>query len=133
MSEQKPKMSVVAALAIILTGIGLVVFLAVFSNTSRPRDNADYQVTYDVVGEHTNYASLTYSNASGGTEQVDEVRLPWSKSFTASYGEFLYLSAQNKDEQGSITIYITVNGNPIKTATSSGAYTIATASDRCCR
>ena len=89
------------------------------------------KVTYDVVGEGTQSASLTYENEEGGTEQ-QEVRLPWTKSFTGRPGSFLYISAQNKSGSGSITAYISINGHTRKTSSSSGGYVIASASYRCC-
>jgi hypothetical protein len=92
---------------------------------------ADYKADYDVVGEGTGSASVTYTNQSGGTEQRD-VRLPWHESFPVRSGDFLYISAQNKNGSGSITIYISINKQTRKTASSEGAYVIASSSYRCC-
>ena len=90
-----------------------------------------YKVTYDVVGTGTTSASVTYRNQGGGTEQR-EVKLPWTESFSASPGDYLYISAQNKNGSGSITTYISINGETRKTSNSSGGHVIASASQRCC-
>lgn len=86
-----------------------------------------YEVTY-TVGGSTSSASITYQNATGSTEQDDAVTVPWFSTFSASPGDFLYISAQNNNESGTVTCQIAVNGTVIKTAHSSGAYTIATCS-----
>lgn len=88
-----------------------------------------YKVTYRVDGDDR--ASLTYTNATGGTEQ-HEVKLPWTLTFNGRYGEHLYLSAQDKGRNTAIVVSITVNGRIVKDAISSQQYGIATASDRCC-
>lgn len=83
-----------------------------------------HAVTYKVTGT-TASASVTYENATGGTEQVAGVTLPWSKSFKAKGGSFLYLCAQNQNANGDLTVEIDVDGTPRKSATASGAYVIA--------
>ena len=83
-----------------------------------------YRVKYKVGGT-TSQASVTYQNAEGGTEQMD-VRVPWEKTIgTVERGGFLYLSAQNYEDSGSITCEIWVDGRMWKHSTSSGAYVIA--------
>lgn len=88
-----------------------------------------YKVTYRVDGNGR--ASLTYTNATGGTEQ-HEVKLPWTLTFNGRYGEHLYLSAQDKGNNSAVVVSITVNGRIVKDAISSERYGIATVSDRCC-
>ena len=72
--------------------------------------------------------SLTYQNSGGNTEQVANAGASWSYSFDGDPGDFVYLSAQNNKASGSVTVTITLDGNTFKTANSSGAYVIATAS-----
>jgi hypothetical protein len=73
-------------------------------------------------------AQLTYANATGGTEQ-HTVNLPWSSDiFPTSADEFLYISAQNQGEYGSVVVEILVDGVVWKTSESSGQYCIADAS-----
>lgn len=90
------------------------------------RASSTYMVTYKVGGSTTR-ASVTYENDQGGTEQAD-IPVPWTKTFTFQSGDFVYISAQNDKDYGTITCEITVKGNVFKTAKSSGAYTIATCS-----
>lgn len=89
-----------------------------------------YKVTYRVDGQGP--ASLTYANSTGGTEQ-HRVTLPWTETFTARPGQFLYLSAQDDGGIGLIVCSITVDGKIVKDATSKGEYTIATVSETCCK
>jgi hypothetical protein len=62
-------------------------------------------VRYEVTGSATS-VSLTYQNESGGTSQIDPADMPWTYSFTGHYGDFLYISAQNNGETGSVTVTI---------------------------
>lgn len=72
--------------------------------------------------------NITYENKDGGTEQKSSVSSSWSYSFTGESGQFVYISAQNNNQSGSVTVKIIRDGSAFKEATSSGAYVIATAS-----
>lgn len=110
--------------------LGLWIVLAIFCcGGGRYSEAGSYKVTYRVDGSGT--ASLTYANETGGTEQR-EVSLPWEKRFDGKPGQFLYLSAQDKNG-GTGTVSISINGRVVKDATSSGRYSIATVSDVCCK
>jgi len=87
-----------------------------------------HQVMYEVTGTAQS-ASLTYQNKDGGTSQESDVSLPWTYSFEGKGGDFVYISAQNNGETGSITVTIYRDSEVFRTSTSTGAYTIATASD----
>jgi len=120
-----------SALANLLFVIGLWLALAFFCCAGgRYGDSTNYKVTYRVDG--TGRASLTYTNATGGTEQHD-VKLPWTMSFDGRYGEFPYLSAQDKGNNSAIVASISINGRVVKDATSTEEYGIASVSDRCCQ
>jgi hypothetical protein len=93
-----------------------------------PRTSSTYSITYRVKGT-TGSADLTYQNAQGGTEQKN-VKPPWESKFTAKPGAFLYVSAQNQWDAGSITCEILVDGTVVKTSTSDGGYKIASCSGR---
>jgi len=90
-----------------------------------------FSVTYSVTGENTSTSSITYSTSEGGTAQ-EEVTLPYSKIQKFSDSSFLYISAQNGQASGAITVSILVDGKVSKTTTSTGAFVIATASATCC-
>jgi hypothetical protein len=123
----------------ILVIIGIILIACVWTAVSHPElfsgsKNStvpkEYQIKYSVTGS-ASHASLTYENATGGTEQIDGARVPWQLEFTIPRGQrsFLYISAQNQDNSGSsIVCEIWVDGVPVKSATSSGAYVIATCS-----
>lgn len=115
-----------------LTLAATVVFLITASGCSGG-DAAATRVVFFAEGEGTTGASVTMRSESGGTIQLD-VSLPMRNEDTGEpglpsdrfkRGDFLYISAQNKEETGSITCRIEVNGKVVDEATSSGAYKIA--------
>jgi hypothetical protein len=84
-------------------------------------------VTYKAFGVSS--ADITISTASGGTAQYSAVSLPWTYEMPyVATGTFLYVSAQSNETSGSITVEIWKYDTLYKTATSTGAYVIATAS-----
>jgi tetratricopeptide (TPR) repeat protein len=85
------------------------------------------KIEYRVTGS-TSMVDVTYTNKDGGTSQANGVSIPWSYSFKASSGKFVYISAQNKSESGGITVTIYKDGSVFKSSKSSGAYCIAEAS-----
>lgn len=86
------------------------------------------EVTYRVFGSGTTEADLTFENAQGGTEQrsSQDIEPVWETTFKAKSGQFVYLSAQNKNDAGSVTCEIRVDGGAFKHSVSDGAYAIAT-------
>lgn len=84
-------------------------------------------IEYRVSGSAAR-ASLTYESAGGGTSQESNRTLPWSHSFRAERDAFLYVSAQNSGQTGCVTAEIYKNGDRLESATSCGAFVIATAS-----
>lgn len=96
--------------------------------TSSP---STHSITYHVDGS-TSKASLTYNNAQGGSQQ-EEVSIPWKKTFSVKRGDFLYISAQNKEAYGNIEVKILVDGKQFKSSEASGGYTIASANGSCCQ
>jgi hypothetical protein len=89
--------------------------------------SSSYTVTYVVSGD-SRQADVTYQNENGDTSQESAVSVPWQHSFTAAPGEFVYVSAQRGGAPGNITCTIELNGTAVETNTSSGPYTICTAS-----
>jgi len=84
---------------------------------------SDIFITYEVGGT-TDKASLTYENKDGNSEQKT-VSVPWRFSFEAKPGAFLYVSAQNERESGSVTCKILENNLVKGKAASEGAFVIA--------
>ncbi len=103
----------------------LVLFLAAFCILSTGcRKDKNNKVKYTVT---CGSCDLTYNNASGNTEQRS-MTSTWNYEFDAEKGQFLYISAQNNNQSGDVSVRIDVGGNHFKSATSNGAYVIATAS-----
>lgn len=88
------------------------------------------EVTYVVKDVYE--ASVTYQNEQGGSQQ-ESVYGPWTKTFNAQPGQFLYVSAQNGSKYGGVTVLILVNGTEFRRSEAIGGYKIATANGRCCR
>ena len=107
----------------------LVLLLAILACGSKapptPTIQSQYAVIYRVNG-FASKASLTYETADG-TEQRT-VNIPWEMKFTAKRGQFVYLSAQNETDRGSVTAEIIIDGSSWKTATSTSEYGIANVS-----
>lgn len=90
-------------------------------------EDLNRSIRYTITGNCAK-ADATY-DLNGGTQQESNVTPGnWSKSYTAKQGDFLYISAQNHTATGDITVSIYVDDRLYRTASSSGAYVIATAS-----
>ena len=80
----------------------------------------------------TGPVDLTIENEDGGTSQFDDIATPWSYIFEINRPEygyvFVYVSAKNQQNSGTVTAQIYIDGSLYKTSTSTGAYVIATAS-----
>ena len=85
------------------------------------------EVIYEVNGT-ADKVDVTLHNATGGTEQHSSVSVPIRYPFGRFSDTFLYISAQNQGEYGTVRVSIYVDGEIFKTSSSSGAYVIATAS-----
>lgn len=86
-----------------------------------------YEIEYKISGTATS-VDVTLNNSNGGTEQYDNVSVPHTYSYKNFNDDFVYISAQNQGESGSVTVKIYHRGALFKSSTSSGAYVIATAS-----
>lgn len=83
-------------------------------------------VRYVIEGTATS-VDVTLNNETGGTEQYSSVWLPRTYYYSDFSDNFLYISAQNNGETGSVIVSIYIDGTKVKTSTSSGAYVIASA------
>jgi len=88
------------------------------------------QVTYSITASESGTALITYSEDSNfNISQENGAALPWTKDLTIPAGDLriLSLSAQNSGG-GDIACSISVGGQEVDTATSSGDYAIVTCS-----
>lgn len=84
-------------------------------------------VTYHVTG--TGPADITYASSDGATSQRSNQSLPWNSFMSSAMkDQFAYVSAQKGAGTGCITAEIKVDDKTFETATSCGAFVIATAS-----
>jgi hypothetical protein len=85
------------------------------------------EVVYQIFGTAVN-ADITLRNASGATEQYDKLAIPNQFVYDSFPSRYVYISAQNHYDSGSVKVIILVNGEIYKEGSSSGAYVIASAS-----
>lgn len=90
---------------------------------SHKRLRTNCSIVYQVGGS-TRSASITLNRPDGGTEQHD-VRVPWSQTYHADSGDFLYVAAQNKSGSGDVSVTIVIDGVAVQSAASSAEYGIA--------
>ena len=120
-------------IALMTISVGILSGCTEQNNTYDDNGNnspTSYLVSYEVTGTAES-VSVTYTNRDGGTSQESNVDLPWScpPVFCPSkIGDWLYISAQNNGDYGSVTTKIYVDGELFKKSTSYGAYVIATSS-----
>ncbi|MHB8086256.1 MAG: MmpS family transport accessory protein [Dehalococcoidia bacterium] len=81
-------------------------------------------VMYEVVGTAT-AVDIQLTNPAGGTDEYQDVGLPWRFTYGGFDNSQAYIYAHNNTEDGSITVNIYVNGKIERTATSSGSYATA--------
>ena len=105
--------------------VGMLLLLTLLIGCSESSGEVD--VAYSVSGTAST-VSITIENADGGVSQFSGVSVPWGTGFKGMPGDFVYVSAQNQGNSGSVTATIRIDGETFKTSTSSGAYVIATAS-----
>lgn len=109
-----------------LAGCGPTASTTPGTTASKPAATKEKQITYTVTAD-SGKASITYSSdGSGSTQQENATSLPWTYKTTLKPGfNVLTVIAQNSGS-GKITCTISVDGKEVKTATSSGEYSIAT-------
>jgi hypothetical protein len=136
--KQKQKLKInkfilLGCVILALIGIILIAFVTVSYPTANtpsvPKISVPTKtsVQYTVEGWYTGIA-VTLNNDTGGTEQYDVGAVSFSKYYPDFQNNFLYISAQNQGNYGSVTVSIYVDGRLYKSASSSGGYVIATAS-----
>lgn len=128
-SSKKYWLLAVGIFAVAIFGFWLV-FSVSHNNVTSVKTYPAYTgpaVEYEITGT-TSAVSVTLSNPTGGMEQFSVVYLPHTYTYYNFPNNFLYISAQNMGETGSVTVSIYVNGTLYKTSTSKGGFVIATAS-----
>jgi len=102
----------------------LVLFVGMLvASSAACRPSNDY-VRYEITGD-ADLVDVVLNNDMGGSEQYNDVPLPFTMDYGGFTEKYVYLYAHNNGESGTITANIYVNGDLFKTATSSGPYTTA--------
>jgi hypothetical protein len=109
---------------ICISRIMLIMLVVLCSAASLACHRDDY-VTYEATG-NADLVDITVVNDSGGTEQYNDVPLPWRMDYGGFEFSQPYMYVYNNGESGSITISIKINGKIARTASCSGPYASAT-------
>ncbi len=104
-------------------GIGALILYVEFKDAANSMKL--YEVEYRVECVE---CDCSYTNITGGTDRVENIRGIWTEKVTVPGDEFVHLSAQNSKVTSSITATIKVNGKLVETETSSGRFAIASVS-----
>ena len=102
------------------------VLLGTAFSCSNPFDTS-IDVRYEVTGS-ADLVDITYENLNGGISQVTGMPLTWSITITGDPGDYVYLSAFNRSETGSVTVTIYDDGEVFRRATSEGGHVTASVS-----
>jgi hypothetical protein len=87
-----------------------------------PPELEQHSVRFVVTGDPEK-ATVRYTNASGGTSEVEGAHLTWDWVSFARVGDSLHLSAESHDPAAGITCAIEVEGEVVATDTSGGLFT----------
>jgi hypothetical protein len=127
-----PEAIALAIFLIMSAGFVAAAFLfpSLLGSTSRPSHR--YRVVYRITGS-TTAADLAYLNAADIFAQVEVNRTethtfdspPWEYVHYADYGDYMYISARNEEDHGTITCEILVDDEVVEKATARGAYGVA--------
>jgi hypothetical protein len=86
-------------------------------------------ICYTITSSGSSSVDVTYTNKSGGTSQAIGAALPWFLDLGSNYtADFLYVSGQQSGS-GTLTCTIWDGGSVYAKGTSTGQYSICTASD----
>lgn len=106
----------------------LLLILLILTSCTAEEQPTPYE--YRVSGTSGSY-SVTLQNAYNNTQQWGEVGNGWWYKWTQTGSDrWLYISAQNNRDYGSVTVEIARGGRVVASNTSYGGYTIATVSGR---
>lgn len=105
---------------IVLIFLGLFVYTII---TNEPEEKKSYEVTLMVTGNSE--ALITYTNSSGGIEQINGAGLPWGVKYLCTGNHIFSLSAQAQSYNSAIEVKILVNGKEIKSSKSQGDFVVA--------
>jgi hypothetical protein len=113
-------LAVLGALTVLQVGLWLL-------GGAGKKQDLDRVVTYRVSSSRGG-ASLTYTNADGGTEQVElsAADMPWIKTFNVRVGYFAYLSAQKSGDSGEVEVEIQERDGEKRSARSDAPFGVAT-------
>ena len=94
----------------------LILLVACKKDPLSPNVTVEYKVTGTAKT-----ADIDYIDANGKLAIINNVKIPWSLSFTADRGNAVFLSAKNTGTAGTVAVAIYSNGNVLDEDTSTGS------------
>ena len=99
-------------------------FAVLASSTSCAKEEKSYTVEYEVTGTAKS-VDIVYTTDAINKETANSASLPWTKTITAKSETPIAMAIQNVSDNGIIEGRITVNGQEVKTCSSTGPDSIA--------
>jgi hypothetical protein len=112
-------------LSVLLIGAVLAFVFTACANNNKDDIDKEYTVKYEITGPATVATSVGYKNATGGTDDLKNVNIPWSHTITVSGKNIgLFLAAGfGISNENTYTAKIYVDGST--KASSSGTYSVS--------
>lgn len=104
-----------------------VIAISVFVFGDQVVRNSQYEAEYRISGS-AKTVMVTLFDEQGNMEQHNNVQLPKRYQYRRFDSSIMSITVQNKGDRGYIVIQIYVDGELVKEAEATGAYTIANAS-----
>ncbi len=103
----------------------LIIAISIFTFSSCEKEEIAVEYKYEVTGTSGDY-SVTIQDVDDNTKQYSSVGDGWWYKWTQTGTRWLYLSAQNNNSTGNVTVKIYKDGNVVTENTSYGGFSIAT-------
>ena len=102
-----------------------LISLLIISIFGCKKEEVNVEYKYEVTGTGGSY-NVTLQNTDNNTQQYSNVGNTWWYKWTQTGTRWLYVSAQNNNSTGNVTVKIYRAGKVVAENTSYGGYTIAT-------
>lgn len=134
MQMNKP-LKIIIVLSSLLLGCILILSLVIGKNNNSVKSNKRVTtkrvVNYEVHGNKNLIVDITQVSDDGATSQYNDIKAPYrSGPLPFQKGDFVYLSAQNQDEDGEVIVEIFVDSKLYKSTRSIGGFCVASVSGK---
>jgi len=103
----------------------ILIAVLIIATAGCEKEEVNVEYKYEVTGTGGSY-DVTIQNTDNNVQQYSNVGNGWWYKWTQTGSRWLYLSAQNNNSTGNVTVKIYRAGKVVAENTSYGGYTIAT-------